>query len=92
MEELKKYIKAKKNYMYERQFNKKILAKQELQEALKNIEVKENKQSWNYKNYEVIGAYDIILSEQKIATELQYLLKNGDIRAVWLDNDYQKIA
>lgn len=92
MDNLRKYIKAKKNYMQEKQFNKKMQAKQELQEALKDIQVKENMQGWAYKNYEVLGAYDILENDKKIATELQYLLKNGDIRAVWIDNEYQKIA
>ena len=92
MDNLRKYIKAKKNYMQEKQFSKKMQAKQELQEALKDIQVKENMQGWAYKNYEVLGAYDILENDKKIATELQYLLKNGDIRAVWIDNEYQKIA
>ena len=84
---LEKYIMLLNKLEKELQFNRKIEINVELKKYIENLrnqgfKMVENHQSWIYKNYEVVQADDVYMNDQKIATRLSYLLKNGSIRYV----------
>lgn len=85
MEDFKELIRLKNSYLKEKQFNIKGEIYKAYQKVHNRLDIRAAKETFTYKDYEVITAWEVYYNGKKVGYMLDYFTKAKKIRSVGVE-------
>ena len=85
MDEFKELVKVKNKLLMEQQFSKKVELNKRYNELRKELDIRVAKETFTYKDYEVLMSWAIYYKGEKVGYMLDYFNKQKKIRSVGVE-------